>query len=94
MHDQDFKRDGNNIYTSVKISFIDAIKGTKLKVKTLTKNIMLTIQPGTQPGTKLRLKGQGLTIGGKQGDQFVEVIVEIPKTLTEKQKELLDEWNS
>lgn len=92
MSDQNFKRDGNNIYTSVTISFIDAIKGTKVPVKTLTKNIMLTIPAGTQPGTKMRLKGQGLTVGGKVGDQFVEIQVEIPKTLTEKQKKFLDEW--
>ena len=92
MPDQNFKRDGNNIYTSVDISFIEAIKGTKVKVKTLTKTIMLTIPPGTQPGTQMRLKGQGLSVGSKQGDQMVTVNVEIPQNISEKQKNLLDEW--
>ena len=94
MDDKNFKRDGNNIYTSVTISFIEAIQGCKVKVKTLTKSIMLSVPSGTQPGTQLRLKGQGLAVGGQVGDQFVEVKVDIPKTLTDKQKKLLDEWNN
>lgn len=92
MPDQTFDRKGNDIYTKVDLSFVDAIKGTKVKVKTLSKAIMLTIPPGTQPGTQLRLKGQGLSVGGNQGDQYVTVNVIIPKTLSEKQKKLLDEW--
>lgn len=92
MTDQNFKRDGNNIYTSVTISFKEAILGTKAQVKTLTKTIMLTIPPGTQPGTVLRLKGMGLSVGGQQGDQLVEVKVSIPTDISEAQKKLLEEW--
>lgn len=92
MADQNFERDGNDIHTTVDISFIDAIKGCKAKVKTLTKTIMLTIPPGTQPGTKMRLKGQGLSVGGNTGDQYVTINVTIPTTLTDKQKQLLDQW--
>lgn len=92
MPDQNFERKGNDVYTSVTVSFVDAIRGAKAKVKTLTKDIMLTIPPGTQPGTRMRLKGQGLAVGGSHGDLYVEIKVEIPKTLTEKQRELLEEW--
>ena len=92
MPDQKFKRKGNNIYTSVTISFVDAIKGCKVDAHTLAKKVALTVPPGTQPGTLLRLKGQGLAIGGKQGDQFVEIKVKIPKTLTAKQRGLLNDW--
>jgi len=92
MPDQNFERKGNDIHSSVEISFIDAIKGCKANVKTLTKTVALTIPPGTQPGTKMRLKGMGLEIGGKQGDQYVEIKVKIPKTLSENQQKLLDEW--
>ncbi len=92
MSDQNFKRVGNDIHTSVIISFIEAIKGCKIEVKTLTKTIMLTIPPGTQPGTVMRLKGLGLAVNNTTGDQYVEIKVDIPTTLTEKQKKLLDEW--
>ena len=92
MPDQQFTRKGNDVYSNVEVSFKEAILGTKKQVKTLTKTIMLTIPPGTQPGTSMRLKGQGLSVGGNQGDMFVEIHVVIPKTLTEKQKKLLEEW--
>ena len=92
MPDQNFERKGNDVFTTVKISFVDAIRGTKTEVKTLTKTIALTVPPGTQPGTKMRLKGQGLAVGGKQGDLFVTIDVEIPKNLTDKQRKLLEDW--
>lgn len=92
MTDQNFERKGNDIHTSVMISFIDAINGTKVQVRTLTKTIMLTIPAGTQPGTQLRLKGMGLNVGDFTGDQYVTINVRIPQNLTDRQKELLDEW--
>jgi DnaJ-class molecular chaperone len=94
MPDQNFERKGNDVYTSVTISFIEAIKGAKVEVKTLTKKVTLSVPAGTQPGAKMRLKGQGLAIGGKQGDLYVTINVEIPKKLTEKQRKLLEEWES
>lgn len=90
--DQQFSRKGNDIYTSVTVPFTDAILGTKVNVKTLTKTVSLTIPPGTQPGAKLRLKGQGLAVGNEQGDLFVEIKVEIPKELTLEQKKFLEKW--
>ena len=92
MPDQYFKREGNDVHTSVELSFIEAIKGCRKEVRTLTKTVSLTIPPGTQPGTKMRLKGMGLEVGGVTGDQYVEVKVTLPTTLTEKQKRLIEEW--
>ncbi|MCD6249782.1 MAG: DnaJ domain-containing protein [candidate division Zixibacteria bacterium] len=92
MPDQNFKRVGNDIHSSVEISFVEAIKGCKKNVKTLARTVSLTIPAGTQPGTKMRLKGMGLAVGNKTGDQYVEIKVMIPSTLTENQKRLLDEW--
>ncbi|MBU0985166.1 MAG: DnaJ domain-containing protein [candidate division Zixibacteria bacterium] len=94
MPDQNFERKGNDIYSSVNISFVDAIKGCKTNVKTLTRTLALSVPAGTQPGTVMRLKGQGLAVGGKTGDQYVTINVTIPKTLTEKQRKLLDEWET
>lgn len=92
MPDQNFARKGNDVYTSVTIPFTDAILGTKVNVKTLNKTVALTVPPGTQPGTVLRLKGQGLSLGNSQGDLFVEIKVEIPKLLTPEQKKFLEKW--
>jgi len=92
MTDQNFARVGNDIHTSVEISFIDAIKGCKVNVKALTRTVALTIPPGTQPGAKLRLKGIGLSVGDTTGDLYVEVKVTLPTKLTEKQRRLLEEW--
>ncbi|MFH1372655.1 MAG: DnaJ C-terminal domain-containing protein [bacterium] len=92
MPDQNFERKGNDIYTTVTISFKQAILGCKVNVKTLTKQVALTVPPGTQPGTTMRLKGQGLAVSGSPGDLYVEIKVEIPKTLTEEQKKMLEEW--
>lgn len=92
MPDQHFERKGNDIFTKVEIGFNEAILGCKKEIKTLTKTISLTIPPGTQPGAKLRLKGLGLAVGDQTGDQYVEVHVRIPKNITAKQRELLEQW--
>jgi len=94
MPDQNFERKGNDVYTRVKVSFKEAILGAKVQVKTLTKTVSLTLKPGTQPGTLMRLKGQGLAVGGKTGDCFVRIEVELPTTLTEKQRKMLQEWDT
>ena len=94
MPDKQFRREGNDIYGSMEISFIDAIRGTKADVTTLNGKVAVTIPAGTQPGAKLRLKGQGLRVNGASGDHYVEVKVTIPKNLTEKQKKMLEEWDT
>jgi molecular chaperone DnaJ len=88
---QQFERKGNDIYTKATISFPEAALGCKTKIKTLTKEVNITIPPGTAHGTLLRLKGLGLSVNGAQGDQYVEINIDVPKNLTEKQKELLEE---
>lgn len=92
MSDQQFDRKGNDIYTSVTIPFTTAILGGKAEARTLTKTVSLNIRPGTQPGTRLRLKGMGLSVGDQQGDVYVTVNVEIPTNLTERQRKMLEEW--
>jgi len=88
---QQFERKGQNIYTSVEVSYPQAVLGCKVPVKTLTKTINLTIPPGTGHGTKLRLKGMGLAINGTKGDQYVEVNITVPKKVSSKQKKILEE---
>jgi molecular chaperone DnaJ len=88
---QQFERKGNDIYTKVNISYPQAVLGCKVPVHALAKDINLTIPPGTAHGTMLRLKGQGLAVDGACGDQYIEVLIDIPKNISDRQKELLEE---
>ena len=89
-----FKREGYDVYVKIPISFADAALGGEIKVPTLEGVVSFTIPEGTQTGSKFKLRGKGIPhIGGRgRGDQIVEVYIEVPKRLTEKQKELLKEW--
>jgi len=89
--DSYFKRKGFDIYVDTHISFAKATLGTELKVKTIDGEVKYDVPPGTQPGTIFRLKGKGVqNVNGRgRGDQYVNVIVDIPKTLNHKQKDAL-----
>lgn len=87
-----FVRDGKNIYIQVPISNIDATLGTTVDVPTVYGDVELTIPSGTQTGTQFRLKGKGLKDlrSDAQGDQFVEVKIDIPTKLTREEKEFYE----
>lgn len=86
-----FKRNGFDINMDTHISFSKAALGTEIKVPTVDGDVTYKIPAGTQSGTKFRLKGKGVPKlnGYGRGDQFVNVIVDIPKTLSDRQKEAL-----
>ena len=88
-----FEREGTNIYCEVPISFSQAALGADLKVPSLEGKLKYTIEPGTQTGTTFRMKGKGIASlrGGRKGDLFVKVKVNIPTKLNDKQKELIKE---
>jgi molecular chaperone DnaJ len=87
-----FVRDGKNIYIQVPISSIDATLGTTVDVPTVYGDVELTIPSGTQSGTQFRLKGKGLKDlrSDAQGDQFVEVKIDIPTKLSREEKEFYE----
>jgi DnaJ-class molecular chaperone len=87
---QQFERRGNDIYSEVEITYPQAVLGTKIAVKTLTKTVSLNVPPGTTHGTLLRLKGMGLSVDGEQGHQFIEIRIGVPRDVTPEQKELLE----
>lgn len=91
---QMFKRDGFNVYIDLPISFTDAALGATVKVPTLDGLVEYDIPEGTQPGSVFRLRGKGIPYirGKNRGDEFVTLDVEIPKSLSSKQKELLREF--
>ena len=87
-----FSREGLDLITQVTVPLTRAALGGKVRVPTLTGQINLTIPQGSQPGSQLRLRGQGIVdSAGRKGDLRVMVQVEIPKTLTRKQKDLIKE---
>ncbi|WP_010632228.1 molecular chaperone DnaJ [Sporolactobacillus vineae] len=85
-----FKRDGDNIYLEVPLSFAQVALGDEIEVPTLYGNVRLRIPAGTQTGTKFRLKGKGIknVRGYGQGDEHVQVRVVTPKHLNEEEKTL------
>jgi DnaJ-class molecular chaperone len=84
--------DGLDLLTDAKISMTTAALGGSVRVKTLTEDVDLKVSPGTQPGTQLRLRGRGAAdTSGRKGDLRVRLIVEIPKSLSRKQRSLLKE---
>ena len=88
-----FRREGLNIHVTVPVNLAQATLGSKMAVKTVYgKKVHLRIPPGTQSGTKLRIRGHGIQKGERVGDQIVEVEVAIPETLTDEQREAMEEF--
>lgn len=88
-----FTREGPDIHVTVPVTMTEAALGAKVEVPTLEGLITMTLPPGTSSGAKLRLKGRGgpRPGGGQRGDQFVHIRIVVPKTLTPRQRELLEE---
>lgn len=85
-------RDGLDLLTDAKIPITTAALGGSVRVKTLTDDVDLKISPGAQPGQQLRLRGRGAAdTFGRKGDLRVRLVVEIPKSLSRKQRSLLKE---
>ena len=88
-----FKRDGRDIFYDTQLSMTDVSLGKNLEVPTLEGFSKITVEPGSQPNTIIKLKGKGLSGRGLRGrgDQYVRLVVNIPKKLSKHQKDLLKE---
>jgi len=88
-----FKRDGRDIFYDTQLSIMDASLGKNLEVPTLEGFSKISVEPGSQPNTIIKLKGKGLSGRGLRGrgDQYVRLVVNIPKKLSKHQKDLLKE---
>jgi DnaJ-class molecular chaperone len=93
-HDK-FHREGANIVTEEPLSFSQSALGTQLQVQTVQGSVTVRIPPGTQPDTLIRLSGKGMPHlrGSGFGDHYIRIKVTIPKSLTKRQKELLEEFD-
>jgi molecular chaperone DnaJ len=91
-----FSRHNNDLVCQIPITFAQAAMGEKLEVPTLEGSKELDIPSGTQHGEVFKLKGKGLPDlrNGRHGDELVQVLIEVPKRLSEKQKTLLREFSA
>jgi molecular chaperone DnaJ len=90
---KDFKRNGQDILSSVEIPFSIAALGGETIIETIEGQLTLKIPSGTQSGEQFRVKGKGVPDlhSGARGNQIVKVIVRIPKKLNREQRRLLEE---
>ena len=86
-----FRREGEDLHLAETISALEAIVGTTRQITNAYGQTMkVHIPPGTQPGERLRLRGQGVATKRRTGDLFVEVQVTVPRSLTEVQRAALE----
>lgn len=90
-----FTRENYDLYCDVTVSFTQAALGGEIDVPTLNGMTKYNLPEGTQPGAVVRLRGQGIQNlrGAGKGDLYIKINVEIPRRLTEKQKELLRQFD-
>jgi molecular chaperone DnaJ len=87
-----FKRQKDDVFCTVPITFTVAALGGEVEVPTLEGKAKVRVPAGTQPGAQLRLRGKGIPRrNGGRGDQKIEVTLEVPTELTARQRELLEE---
>ncbi len=89
-----FRREGYDLHLQLPIVFAQAALGTRVTIPLLSGTKEITIPPGTQPGEIIRIKGEGVPYpkGPRRGDLLVQVQVTVPRSLTPRQHELLQEW--
>lgn len=91
------KRQGVNIFSTVSIDYPTAVLGGETKVKTADGDVLLTIKPGTQSDTKMRLKGKGVPLlrnPKSRGDHYVTIVVNVPTNLNKEQKDALEKYRN
>ncbi|SDD26916.1 curved DNA-binding protein [Mucilaginibacter pineti] len=92
--DARFKRDGSNLYNTIKLDLYTAVLGGEITAETLSGKVKVKVKPETQNGTKVKLKGKGLPVYKKDtefGDLYLTYDIQVPVNLSEKQKQLFEE---
>ena len=91
---EEFERHDYDLYSEVKISYPKAVLGGEVTVKTIDGEVACTIKPGTQTGTRMRLRGKGVpSLRNKKlrGNHYVDFVVDVPTSVTKEQKKLLQQ---
>lgn len=95
--DKEFKRLDDDLYTEANVNLYTAVLGGEVMINTLDGQVKMNIKPGTQPGSKLRLKGKGFPVyrkDGSFGDLYITLKVELPDNLTDREKELFTQLSN
>ena len=90
--DRKFTRQGDDLIVEKEITYVQAALGAVVDVPTIDGDVKIRIQPATQPGTLVRLRGKGAphVRGSGRGDEYVKILLQVPTHLTRRQKELLE----
>ena len=91
---QKFKRDGMDIFFDQDVSMVEAALGREITVSTLDGTEKIKVESGSQPNTIIKLKGKGVPHmnSRSRGDQYIRLVVNIPKKINKHQKNLLEEF--
>lgn len=93
--DPDWRRDGDDVVTTLPISLDEAVLGAKVEADTLDGPVMLTVPAGASSGRKLRLRGRGLKgADGRRGDHYVELRVAMPPVVDDGLAEFIRGWRT
>lgn len=90
----EFERHDYDIYSTVKVSYPKAVLGGEIVVRTIDGDVAYTVKPGTQTGTRVRLRGKGVpSLRNKKlrGNHYVDIVVDVPTSVTKEQKKLLQQ---
>ncbi|HYW20014.1 MAG TPA: molecular chaperone DnaJ [Nodularia sp. (in: cyanobacteria)] len=91
--DEEFQRDGINVLSEIKVSYLQAILGCRLEVETVDGPVELIIPAGTQPNTVMKLENRGVPRLGNpvsRGDHMLTILIDIPNKVTPEERELLE----
>ena len=94
INDTKFRRDGNDLHTTVDLDLYTAILGGEIIIDTLDGKVKLKVKPETQNGSRIKLKGKGIPVYKKEnefGDLVISFQIKMPTNLTDKQKELFEQ---
>jgi len=93
---ESLKREGINIIYDLHVSFVDATLGASVEVPTIDGKASIKLEPGTQGGKILRLKGKGIPEVNSyhKGDQLIQVNIWTPKTINNEERELLEKFRA
>ncbi len=88
-----FEREGYDVYCEMPITFTQAALGDEIQVPTLYGKVKFNLREGTQPGDEIRLRDKGIKGPRGKGDQYVKIVVEVPRELTREQKHILKDFD-
>lgn len=90
-----FRREGMDVYTTARIPFTTAVFGGEVRIQTIYGEVLCKIKEGTQPGTKIRLKGKGIAAmknPSQKGDQYTTIEIRLPDSLSPEAAQKLREF--